>query len=272
MTSNRLLFYGPKGCGKSYIAKILFGELNKSVSGWTTIELKKSAILRDPDKNIEKVFEKVKRFDVGGILIEDFDIFLDELSNFKSARMNLLENLKALNSKQILIATTRNPYDIDEKIILDFDEIIPFYYQNKNDRLDILKVHSKIIRNIKFDTSVNLNEIAEQTEWFSGEELKDLLALTQNKNNTICRADILDALTTIKDKINIKTRNDEMKRMLDFTLKYCTLKPAKEDVINCIKNLKIEKSDWINIIELKPNFFGLGINLNELINRLKKKV
>jgi len=231
--------------------------------------------------NINKDFEKIKGFEIQGILIEDFDILLDDLSDFKSARMNLLENIKAMDSKQILIATTRNPSDINEKILVDFDEIIPFYYQSKIDRLDILRVHSNIIRNIEFDATVNLNEIAEQTEWFSGKELEDLLLLAQSKSSTnvVSNEDILDALATIRERINVESRIDEMKRLLEFTLKFCSLKPVREEVIDRIKNLKIEfsekekigKSDWTDILELKPNFFGLGVNLNSLINRYKKK-
>ncbi len=281
MIPNRLLFYGPKGCGKSHFAKTLFRELDKLVLGWITVELKKSAILRDPNRNIKDGFEKIKGFEIQGILIEDFDILLDDLSDFKSARMNLLENIKAMDSKQILIATTRNPSDINEKILVDFDEIIPFYYQSKIDRLEILRVHSNIIRNIEFDATVNLNEIAEQTEWFSGKELEDLLVLAQSKNssNVLSNEDIQDALATIRERINVESRIDEMKRLLDFTLKFCSLKPVREEVINRIKNLKIEfsekekigKSDCADILELKPNFFGLGVNLNSLINRYKKK-
>ncbi|MBA7490419.1 hypothetical protein ES702_00957 [subsurface metagenome] len=279
MIQNRLLFYGPKGCGKSYFAECFFGELEKLVLGWMTVELKKSAILRDPNRNIEKAFAGVKRFEIRGVLIEDFDSLLDDLTDFKSARRNLLENIKAISGKQILIATTRHPNSIDDKILLDFDDIIPFYYQNKKGRLDILRVHSKIIRDIEFDKSVDLNEIAGQTEWFSGEELEDLIILAQKKSNTniVSKEDILDTSVTIRDRIIVENRINEVKRLLHFTLKYCTLKPARDELIDYAKNLKIDlseqakgdKLDWNKVIELKPNFFGFGVNLNELINRFK---
>lgn len=280
MIPYRLLFYGPKGCGKSHFAKCFFGELEKSIPRWMTVELKKSAILRNPDKNIEELFVKIRDFKIQGILIEDLNILLDDLAEFKSARNTLLENIRAINGNHILIATTRNPNNIDEKILIDFDDVIPFYYQNREARLDILRVHSEIIRKVKFDRSVDLNKIVDQTEWFSGKELEDLIVSAQQKSNTniVNREDILDALDIIKNRIIIENRIREMKTLLSFTLKYCTLKSVKNELLADIKNLNIDfslekskdiKLDWNKILELKPNFFGFGINLNELVDKCR---
>jgi hypothetical protein len=46
---------------------------------------------------------------------------------------------------------------------------------------------------------------------------------------------------------------------------YEAIKPLVNAEIECIQSDSSLKSTWLNALELKPNFFGLGINLNWLI-------
>jgi SpoVK/Ycf46/Vps4 family AAA+-type ATPase len=282
MISNKFLFYGPKGCGKSKFAKATFGEFSKGDPSWFTVEVQKARILESPLNNIKEILSLIHQYKINGILIEDFDALIEDLSNYTAAKRSLIEGIKKIGEKQLLIATTRHPEKIDEDVLLDFDVIAPFYYPDEHDRRDILRVHTQVIRNVVFEDSVDIDELAKKTPWFSGADLENLIIYASSISDchAINNSAIDNALNHYSKSISISKRIQELQEVVDFAIKHCTINSVKEELLSYAKTLNISinssENNEINvdlnkILELKPNFLGFGININEIIETIKRK-
>jgi SpoVK/Ycf46/Vps4 family AAA+-type ATPase len=283
MLPNKFIFYGPKGCGKSKFARATFGEFSKVMPGWMTIEVQKARILGSPLDNIKEIFSTISQYQINGIIIEDFDALLADLGLFTAAKRTLIEGIKEIGENQFLIATTRHPRKIDEAILSDFDSMVPFYYPSERDRRDILRVHTEVIRKVALADDVNLDDIANRTAWFSGADLENIVLYAANisKGHPIWKKELAEALNFIGSSISITKRVEEMQELVDFAIRYCTINPVKEELLAYAAALNIPKAepefrassmDLNKILELKPNFCGLGLNINEIIETIRRKL
>ena len=78
------LCYGPRGCGKTFLADAFF-----AASGKKATKLDSVFILKNPDKHLQGLGQDVS--DYGGLLVEDIDIFLTSLRSWPSAWHYFLE-------------------------------------------------------------------------------------------------------------------------------------------------------------------------------------
>ncbi len=70
-----------------------------------------------------------------------------------------------------------------------------------------------------------------------------------------------------------------MKDLVEYALNHCTINDVREELLSYAEELNILSSSQsfktdvsINkILELKPNFFGLGLNINEIIESMRRK-
>lgn len=282
MISNNFLFYGPKGCGKTSFASATFGEFSKVDPAWITVEIKKGRILESPIKNIKETFSTISQYHVNGILIEDLDLLISGLQANMAARQILIEGIKKIGENQVIIATTRNPDNIGDVILSEFDAIIPFYYPSEADRFDILRVHTQVKKQVPLAPDVDLLEIAKRTSWFSGGELENAVAWAiNNSRGNIITLNVLNAaIDFFSSNISVPKRIQEMRDLVDFAIKHCTVQTIREELISYAKTLNIlspaSQSDRTNVdlnkvLELKPNFFGLGVNINEIISAVRRK-
>lgn len=282
MISNKFLFYGPKGCGKSLFASAMFGEFSKTDPAWFTVEIKKAGILESPVDAMQETFSAINQYQVNGIMIEDIDLLLSGLSGFPAAKQILIEEIKKIGENQILIATTRSPDKIDESVLSQFDLTFPFYYPSEINRQDILRVHTQVKRQVLFADDVNLSDIANRTSWFSGADIENVVlwASKTSCENQISLKIINEAINFIASNISLPKRIQEMQELVDFAQNHCTLNEVKEDLLSYAKALDILKPsqhtvdkgvDLNKILELKPNFCGLGLNINEVIEAVRRK-
>lgn len=222
------------------------------------------------------------QYHISGILIEDIEIILADLLHFVAAQRYLVEGIKQLKETQLLIATTRYPKTIEEDILRNFDTIIPFYYPDEKSRRDILRLHTEVRRHVNLVDDVNLDDIAKQTSWFSGADLENIILYASNisQEEKVNKESIDKAIRFISDGISISQRIAEMQEIVDFALRHCTINSVKEELLKHAASLNIIKTkpgsarsilDFHKLLELKPNFFGPGINVNEIIEMLKNR-
>ncbi|BBO74351.1 hypothetical protein DSCW_17680 [Desulfosarcina widdelii] len=82
------------------------------------------------------------------------------------------------------------------------------------------------------------------------------------------RMAIIDQRLRGKGYPNSVEIKDVHKRIMQNCLVVDTLINSE---IESSKNIKRKTSKWLNAFELKPNFFGMGINLNWLISKVFRK-
>lgn len=280
MISNKLLFYGPKGCGKSMFASATFNEFSKKDPAWINVEIKKAGILESPFERLKKVFSSIGQFHVRGILIEDIDLLLTGLLTQPAATQALIEGVKELGEDKVLISTTRNPRAVVDAILSQFDVKVPFYYPSEVDRLDILRVHTQVRRQINLEANIDLSDVAKRTPWFSGADLENIIiwAYEAVDGEALPRKTIDQAIDFVGSSISVPKRIVEMKEFVEFALDHCTINAVRNELLSYAEALNIltpshsstTEVDLNKILELKPNFCGLGLNINEIIEAIRR--
>lgn len=218
-----ILLFGPSGTGKTWFARALAKELNlpflrlrteKIVSKW----------YGETSRNIAKAIEIAESVAPCVLFIDEIDRFgrrghLSEHEESRRAFSILLEWLGDARRKTIIIGTTNRPEDLDEAFrrVGRFDYIVPFLYPDYQARLEILKVHTKVVRKVPLAKDVDLRRVAGATELWTGAELEELV-LRAARRALREDADVVrmkhfeEALRTFR--INIDARREQLGRYL----------------------------------------------------------
>jgi vesicle-fusing ATPase len=189
-----ILLYGPPGCGKTLIArqisKILNSRPPKIVNGPEVL----NKYVGQSEENIRELFleaekEQEIRGDDSGLHV----IIFDEIDAICKARGSgslsgatdnvvnqLLSKIDGINSLNniLLIGMTNRKDMIDEALLRPgrLEVHIEITPPNSEGRLQILRIHTKNMKeNGVLDSSVNLEELAEKTEGYSGAMLEALI-------------------------------------------------------------------------------------------------
>jgi proteasome regulatory subunit len=211
-----VLLYGPPGTGKTMIAKALAKETNA-----TFIELVGSELVQkfigEGAKLVKELFQMAREKGPTIIFIDEVDaIAARRVENGTSGErevqrtfMQLLgeiDGFDPLSNVKIIAATNRVDI-LDEAMIRPgrLERHIEVSSPDIEGREEILKIHTK---NMKVKKNVDLLELAEKTEGFTGAELKAItteagyLAIKEKKSE-ISHSDLLAAIEIVKEKEDV---------------------------------------------------------------------
>ena len=224
-----ILFFGAAGTGKTHFARALAKEL-----GIPFLRLKTEKIVSkwygETSRNIAKAIEIAEAVAPCVLFIDEIDRFgrrghISEHEESRRAFSILLEWLGDERRKTIVIGTTNRPEDLDEAFrrVGRFDYLIPVLLPDKDARREILRVHTSVIRKVPLADDADLDEIAKETEFFSGAELEELVlraarnALREDRD-IVTMEDFEKALRTFR--INKEQRKEQMERYLKLAYEY----------------------------------------------------
>lgn len=263
VSQSRLLVYGPSGCGKTAFASACFNEAQESDAGWITTTLVASQILEDPMTNINRAFEAIERYGVKGLLIENVDyLFTSVLSNPASYQL-LFEKIEGTNALQLLIATTRHPEHLSSRELEVFNEVFPLLFPDEEQRLDILRVHT---RNIKLHNSVDLREIANSIPWWNGKEIYELM--NGGSSDSLTAQALCERISFIGQSIHVEKRVARMGELLKFTESHCTNTPVRKGALSRYSELMTLLDGQTPTSRKSPNEESLHPNIHILISRM----
>jgi len=191
-----ILLYGPPGTGKTLLAKAVAGESESNFILVRGPELL-NKFVGESEKGIRKIFEKARQASPSIIFFDELDSLaprrgISSDSQVTERVVNTLlsemDGLEELNDVIVLAATNR-PDMIDAALLRPgrFDRLLFVDIPSKEERLDILKIHSK---DMPIAKDVNLAKIAEKTEGYTGADLE-----------AVCRE---AGLLTLRDDIKSK--------------------------------------------------------------------
>lgn len=180
-----VLLHGPPGCGKTMLAKATARE-----AGARFINLE-VAMLTDKwygesQKLAKAVFTLAKKIQPCIIFIDEIDAFLrsrdthdhEATAMLKAQFMTLWDGLETDKDCQVIImGATNRPRDVDRAILRRMPAMFSIGLPNTNMRKDILNA---MIDPSSLDASVNLNQLAELTEGFSGSDLREMYRAAAN--------------------------------------------------------------------------------------------
>lgn len=218
-----VLSYGPRGCGKTYLAEVL-----SHVSGRTAVELNAIEILKRPHRNLVKQFNKVNQCRGCLLLVEDIDNLVINLRNYPSAHRFLLEQLKQPPSAIVIFATARWPETLRADELDVFHYVLPVFYRDRGGREVIMAACAE---SILLEPYVDLYEVSKQTEWWSGQELKDLITRSPlDQYGILTRATLLQRVEQIGSNIVAERRRKRTQELLRFTSGHCTSNYIRDDI------------------------------------------
>lgn len=174
-----VLLFGPPGCGKTMIAKA-----TARASGCKFINLQASTLTDmwygESQKLTAAVFSLAAKLQPCIIFIDEIESFLRNRSHqdheatamMKAQFMSLWDGLDTSSATQVMImGATNRPQDVDPAILRRMPTTFYVELPNARQRQEILRL---ILSGENLSNAINLKEIAEKTDGYSGSDLREL--------------------------------------------------------------------------------------------------
>jgi len=218
-----LLIYGPRGCGKTFLSNAFFANAGRAV-----IPLEPAEILKNPDANLNALMRATQRISRPGILAEDVDQLLVALRAYPSARQTWLAFLKHLPQDVAVCATATRPEDLQPAELDVFKYVLPVFYGDARLREVTMVAHAA---DLPLDVDVDFQEVAELTEWWSGQELMQLIRhAPRNERGWVTRDNVIRQLRLMASNIVAGQRAKRMQELFRFTADHGTSNVIREEI------------------------------------------
>jgi AAA family ATPase len=207
-----IMFYGPKGTGKTLVLKRI------TTGPWRKVFNITGSIMSgnegSGEKRVREIFATAHQFEPSVISIDQLEFlapkrkFSDSFSSPTLAPI-LCEVLDSLNGSQVLIiAATRHPNDVDETLRTPsrFGVEVELPVPNAMDRKDILQA---IRGSSDLPSDILIDFAAEKTHGFVGADLFALLQVACRKGRTRCIGTGLEPITN-GDKLSQSEQTQPM--------------------------------------------------------------
>ncbi|MFC7247571.1 AAA family ATPase [Catellatospora aurea] len=174
-----LLLYGPPGCGKTFLARAVAGEMGAK---FTTISLVDvlNMWIGESERNLHEIFETARRNAPCVIFLDEVDALGHKRSQMKSSAMRTLGNqllaeldgMEGANEGVFVLAATNAPWDVDPALRRPgrLDRTVLVAPPDAAARRSIIEYHLRQ-RPI---AGIDLKKLAGSTEQFSGADLAHL--------------------------------------------------------------------------------------------------
>lgn len=172
---NKLLFWGPPGCGKTFTAFYLAHELGIPI-GVLRLNAVISSYLGDTASHLQRVFDLANRTPMV-LLLDEVDAVgknrddKNDVGELKRVVNSLLQAMDSFNSKNsILIAASNHQYLLDPALWRRFDDVISFPLPEKGEREKYLQILLSGVR-----VEGNVSQISKLMASFSFADIEKII-------------------------------------------------------------------------------------------------
>jgi AAA+ superfamily predicted ATPase len=243
-----MLLYGPPGCGKTFLAKALAGELGASFFSIGLSDVLDMWIGAS-EKNLHDVFETARRAAPCVLFLDEVDAIgqkrsqLRHSNSMRSVVAQLLSEMDGIdntNEGLFILGATNHPWDVDVALRRPgrFDRTLLVLPPDEPARIAILQTN---LRDRPCATDLDVRDIAKQTEGFSGADLAH-----------ICESAAQTALAA--------------------SLQAGTIRPiGNHDVRSALKGVKSSIGPWFDTAENYANFANTSGEYDDLLAYLRTR-
>lgn len=172
-----ILFAGPPGTGKTFLAQIMAAQSGSAFYLVTTASLG-GQLVGQSEERLEAIYEDAAKQEMSIIFVDEIDVLTKDRSNayeHGSRLVNVfLTNMDGVGAPEnvLTIGATNRISDIDRALRRPgrFDREVYFRLPNQMDRLEILKSRTPTLAN-----DIDFDKISSQTEGWTAAELRSIL-------------------------------------------------------------------------------------------------
>ncbi|MGQ0796218.1 MAG: CDC48 family AAA ATPase [Nitrosopumilaceae archaeon] len=194
-----ILLYGPPGCGKTLIAKVLASESEANFFSINGPEIM-NKYYGETEARLRDIFKEAKENSPSVIFIDEIDAIAPKREEaYGDVEKRVVAQLLALmdglteRGQVIVLGATNRPESVDPALRRPgrFDREIEISVPNADGRLEILHIHT---RGMPLDEDVDLKTLAAELHGYTGADIKSL-----------CREAAMKALRNYFPEIDVET-------------------------------------------------------------------
>ena len=220
-----VLLYGPPGCGKTLLAKVLATESDANMYSINGPEIM-NKYYGETEARLREIFKEAKDNSPSIIFIDEIDaiapkreeVFGDVEKRVVAQLLALMDGLTDRGNVVVLGATNR-PDSVDPALRRPgrFDREMEISVPNIDGRIEILQIHT---RGMPIGKDVDLKKLASELHGYTGADIKSL-----------CRESAIKAIRRYIPKIDLENKRIPSKILQSMEIQLCDLYDAMHEVV-----------------------------------------
>jgi len=232
-----ILLYGPPGCGKTLIAKVLASESEANFYSINGPEIM-NKYYGETEARLRDIFKEAKDNSPSVIFIDEIDAIAPKREEaFGDVEKRVVAQLLALmdglteRGNVIVLGATNRPESVDPALRRPgrFDREIEITVPNADGRLEILQIHT---RGMPLADDVELKSLASELHGYTGADIKSL-----------CRESAMKSLRSFFPEIDLETEKIPSELLRSMQVRLQDFYDAMHEVVpTAMREFYVERS------------------------------